>query len=84
MRFLLDTHTVLWASLTPNLLSRRAASAILGKTNEIVVSAASAWEIATKVRIDKLPWAEMFERDFLQYMTKALTTPWQRSLQRSP
>lgn len=71
MKFLLDTHAVLWASLSPNLLSRDAASAILGETNEIVVSAASAWEIATKVRIGKLPWAEAFERNFLHYIAEA-------------
>jgi PIN domain nuclease of toxin-antitoxin system len=71
VRFLLDTHAVLWASLSPDLLTPRAAAAILGETNEIFVSAASAWEIATKVRIGKLPWAEAFERDFLHYMAEA-------------
>jgi PIN domain nuclease of toxin-antitoxin system len=36
--------------------------------NEIFVSAASAWEIATKVRLGKLRGAEDLERDFLETM----------------
>lgn len=36
------------------------------EANTILVSAASAWEIATKVRIGKLPGAEKFEREFLE------------------
>jgi len=36
-----------------------------------MVSAASAWEIATKVRLGKLPGAEDFERDFLTSVQSA-------------
>jgi PIN domain nuclease of toxin-antitoxin system len=35
------------------------------------VSAASAWEIATKVRLGRLPGAENLERDFLDVMAGA-------------
>jgi PIN domain nuclease of toxin-antitoxin system len=38
--------------------------AIASKENRILVSAASAWEIATKVRIGKLPGAERFAANF--------------------
>lgn len=71
MRLLLDTHVVLWAVLTPTQLSEAAAAAIMAQGNDIVVSTASAWEIATKVRIGKLPWAEQLERDFLEHMEVA-------------
>ena len=37
----------------------------------ILVSAASAWEIATKVRLGKLPGAEALEREFLEVMDRA-------------
>ena len=37
----------------------------------ILVSAASAWEIATKVRLGKLPGAESLEKDFLDVMEDA-------------
>ena len=66
MKVLLDTHTLLWAVINPELLSRRAASIIDDKSTVILVSAASAWEISTKVRLGKLPGAENFERDFVQ------------------
>ena len=65
MRVLLDTHTLLWAGLSPKLLSRRAAKTLADPDNTALVSAASAWEIATKVRLGKLPGAEHFEKNFL-------------------
>jgi PIN domain nuclease of toxin-antitoxin system len=37
----------------------------------ILVSAASAWEIATKVRLGKLPGAEKLDRDYLDVMEDA-------------
>lgn len=75
MRILLDTHALLWAVLAPNSLSRRAGAMIADEGNEVVVSAASAWEIATKVRLGKLPGAEVLERDLLQVMESAGYTP---------
>jgi PIN domain nuclease of toxin-antitoxin system len=57
MRALLDTHALLWADLEPDKLSRRARSLLQSFSNEILVSAASAWEIATKVRLGKLQHA---------------------------
>jgi len=53
---LLDTHAFLWWVFADSRLSRLARTAIdEATTNEIFVSAASAWEIATKYRIGKLP-----------------------------
>lgn len=54
MRFLLDTHTLLWWLSDPNVLSSEAREAVRNASNEIYVSAASAWEIAIKKRIGKL------------------------------
>ena len=66
MRFLLDTHTLLWAGAQPELLGREAAELIGGGGNEILVSAASAWEMATKVRLGKWPEAVRMEANFLE------------------
>ena len=44
--------------------SKRAAAAIADETNTVLVSAASAWEIATKHRIGKLPGVEQALREF--------------------
>ena len=68
---LLDTNVLLWATLAPWSLSRTATAAITDASNTVLVSAASAWEIATKVRIGKLAGAEKLERDFALYMTDA-------------
>lgn len=63
MRVLLDTHAFLWwIEDSPNLPSA-ARQVIADETNEIVVSAASAWEIATKYRLGKLPEAEAIATD---------------------
>lgn len=48
MRVLLDTHAVLWWSVDDGRLSETARSVIRDGRNEIVVSAASVWEIAIK------------------------------------
>jgi len=55
MRFLLDTHTLLWSFNDSPSLSPRARKLIENGSNEILISAASGWEIATKVRLGKLP-----------------------------
>lgn len=57
MRVLLDTHTLLWWLDGDRRLSRRARNAIAADDNTVLVSAASAWEISTKVRLGKLPGA---------------------------
>ena len=71
MRVLLDTHVLLWATLAPGSLSKRASKIIANRVNRILESAASAWEIATKVRFGRLPGAERLERDFLDVIEGA-------------
>ena len=58
MQVLLDTHAFLWWIADSGRLSAAARHVIADETNDIVVSAASAWEISTKHRIGKLPGAE--------------------------
>lgn len=62
MRLLLDTHALLWWVFADAKLSRRARAAI-DADNEVFVSAASAWEIATKHRIGRLPDARVVADD---------------------
>lgn len=63
VRLLLDTHTFLWWVFADAKLSRRAREAILDEENEAIVSAVTAWEIATKHRIGKLPEASVVAND---------------------
>jgi PIN domain nuclease of toxin-antitoxin system len=71
VKVLLDTCTLIWATLTPSSLSAEARETIADERNEMLVSAASAWEIATKVRLGKLPGVEKLERDYLDVMEVA-------------
>ena len=71
MKVLLDTCALIWATLSPSALSSKARQTIADQGNVILVSAASAWEIATKVRLGKLPGAEKLERDYLDVMEDA-------------
>ena len=54
MRILLDTHTFLWGIAEPTRLSPKARKIMEDGDNEILVSAASAWEIAIKTQLGKL------------------------------
>jgi len=57
MKLLLDTHVLLWALLEPHKLSPELRNALEDSDNTLVVSAATAWEIATKWRLGKLKQA---------------------------
>jgi PIN domain nuclease of toxin-antitoxin system len=64
LRVLLDTHALLWWLADDPGLTRAAERIIADTRNTVVVSAASAWEIATKVRLGKLPTAANLISDF--------------------
>ena len=64
MRLLLDTHALLWWLNDDRLLPAKARKLIALGSNAVVVSAASAWEIATKVRLGKLDMAANLAADF--------------------
>ena len=66
MIVLLDTHALLWSFIAPELLGKEALALLAEDTTEVLVSAVSAWEIATKVRIGKLPEAELLEQRFVE------------------
>jgi PIN domain nuclease of toxin-antitoxin system len=70
MRLLLDTHTLLWWLSENASLPASAGKLIANKNNEVLVSAASAWEIATKVRLGKLPIAIELAHDFSAYLER--------------
>ena len=63
MRLLLDTHAFLWWSINDGRLSPAARRAIADDDNDVLISAASAWEITTKHRLGKLPGADLIAAD---------------------
>ena len=71
MILLLDTCVLLWAWAEPEKLSVRLEGLLQDPHNQVWVSAASAWEIATKHRVGKYPaggpiiaeWSDRIARD---------------------
>lgn len=70
MRCLLDTHTLLWWMTSDRHLSRPAHALIQDQNNTPLASAVSAWEIATKVRLRRLPAAEDLIRNLVDELTR--------------
>lgn len=63
MRLLLDTHAFLRWIADSSRLTEAARRAIANLRNDVAVSAASVWEIATKYRLGKLPGAAPIARN---------------------
>lgn len=64
MNLLLDTHAFLWAVVEPRLLSAKVRRLLEDPVTGTIVSAASAWEIATKFRLGRLPSAAAVVADY--------------------
>jgi PIN domain nuclease of toxin-antitoxin system len=54
MRHLVDSQAVIWYVDQDHLLSKKAQDAITDPANDLLLSAASVWEIAIKVGLGKL------------------------------
>lgn len=70
MRFLVDTQALLWWLADDPALPKRAREAMARTANVLLVSAASGWEIATKVRLGRLPGAAELAADFQGFMLR--------------
>ena len=60
MRILLDTHTVIWWVDQDHLLSPPSYAAIADRANDLLLSAATIWEIAIRVGVKKLTLSFLF------------------------
>ncbi len=67
---LLDTHTLIWYSVSPEKLSRTASDFIREREHRIYVSAITAWEIAIKVRLGKLEEARYLHEHYHQRLAQ--------------
>lgn len=67
---LLDTHTLLWALADPPSLGREARQTIEDPSVTLRVSAASAWELATKQRLGRLPQADVIIEGLPQHIRR--------------
>jgi PIN domain nuclease of toxin-antitoxin system len=80
MRFLVDTHVLLWWLADDPALPASARRRIEAPDNSVVVSAASAWEIAIKYQLGKLPEAASLLSDFGGYLDNERFDPLPMSL----
>lgn len=64
MKLLLDTHALVWWWNDDSRLPKTAREAIGTQETIVLVSAASAWEIATKLRLGRWPEADRLIEDF--------------------
>lgn len=71
MRFLLDTHTLLWWLFDDFRLSIPARAILVDPGNKIFVSSASAWEISTKHRLGKLTGVDVLINDMATWVQRA-------------
>ena len=68
MRLLLDSQALIWAVDEPAKLSTASATAIQDPANELLLSAATVWEIAIKIGLKKLS----LSLPFRQWMNQAI------------
>lgn len=68
MRLLLDSHTLIWSADEPARITPAAMAVMSDPANDLVLSAASLWEIAIKVGLGRLP----LSLPYRQWMDKAM------------
>ncbi|MBR8835327.1 MAG: type II toxin-antitoxin system VapC family toxin [Stigonema ocellatum SAG 48.90 = DSM 106950] len=71
MSYLIDTHIFLWWLFDDPKLHTESRDIIRNLDHRILVSSASAWEIATKYRIGKLPEAKQLVEQYSQILHQA-------------
>lgn len=70
VRYLLDTNALLWWLTDSDRLTKKARQAISKPDHQLYVSAATGWELATKVRIGKLDEARPLLQDLVHRLAR--------------
>jgi len=70
LTYLLDTHVMLWALTDPKRLGGTAREVVENRSSRLIVSAVSAWEIATKHRLGKLPQADVLLAGYSKHLDR--------------
>lgn len=70
VRVLLDTHALLWTLIDPDKIPTSTLSLIRDAGTQLLVSAASAWEIGTKYRLGKLDEAEAAVHGYPDHLSR--------------
>jgi PIN domain nuclease of toxin-antitoxin system len=75
VKYLLDTHTFLWAVRGSSNLSEMAVKTIENMDSQIFISAVSAYEIMNKHRIGKLSEHEDISNNYFEFVEKLDVIP---------
>lgn len=67
---LLDTHVLLWALLDPERIPEATLREIRAAESALGVSAATAWEIATKIRLGRLPGVQAVVHGYHDHLAR--------------
>jgi PIN domain nuclease of toxin-antitoxin system len=67
---LLDTHVLLWVLLAPDRIPAEILATVRAPETTVYVSAASAWEIATKHRLGKLEGAAAVVSGYREHLAR--------------
>lgn len=70
MRYLIDTHVLLWAAKGDPQLSQPVNAILVDESETVFVSAISGYEIANKFRLGKLLEATVMMRDFESWVRR--------------
>lgn len=73
-RLLIDTHVLLWLLLTPDRIPARTRDQLSDPVAALLVSAASAWEIATNHRLGMLEGAESVVGGYPEHLDRLRAT----------
>ncbi len=71
MKYLLDTHILLWALSAPEKLSGKHEDILKNRENELWISQFSYLEIAIKINLKKLPQFDLTFTEFTESVTRA-------------
>jgi PIN domain nuclease of toxin-antitoxin system len=67
---LVDTHVLLWLLAEPGRVPEEVRRRLADRSTELMVSAVSALEIATKVRLGRLPQGQMLVHGWSQWLER--------------
>jgi PIN domain nuclease of toxin-antitoxin system len=66
MKYLVDTHVLLWSFIEPEKLSKNIQTILLGEENEINYSPINLWEISIKYALKKLDLRNLTPEEFYE------------------
>jgi PIN domain nuclease of toxin-antitoxin system len=66
MKYLADTHILLWSFIDPEKLSKNVSEILLNENNDIYYSPINLWEIAIKYSLKKLSLKGITPPDFFK------------------